>query len=132
MCPRCQRSNLTCLPDPSPESKPVGEATVGDGARAATSEPDAVVPLATIAPEDVPLPATPNLPPAPAPAEPTLAPRRVSVQRAPTPAPPAAAVTRAVEARTPRVSSPRPPILLDTAICVLLVLVLALICRKLL
>ncbi|KAI0062196.1 UBC-like protein [Artomyces pyxidatus] len=137
-CPRCNRKNVECLPDPSPQAEASGE-----------PRSDGELTLATEAAEK---PATDSHPPEPARADhdapgPDREFGHASGGNAPSdvPAanPPAAAAAVAVATETIQrhvvantgtayhtSGSVRPPVLLDTAICVLLVLVFALICKR--
>ena len=114
VCPRCEKSNLECLPDPTPGSSnpetvvpdpPQTIPEVGVIQAVEDETPDTNV-------SDSPSPQTPQDPP------------EASVAAA-IPAVPQTTVTT----RSP-VANPRPPLLLDTAICVLLVLAVALLFRR--
>lgn len=117
VCPRCEKSNLECLPDPSP-----------GGPSPETVEPqppetNPEVEVTQVTKDDVPiletavadLPQSSSLqdqpPGEPLPTTTPIVPQAVVITRSP-------------------VGDPRPPLLLDTAICVLLVLALALLFRR--
>ncbi len=152
VCPRCNLSNLECLPDPDP-AQPDVASTPGTVSEVKTSSETDIVPTPAEA-EVVP----PQLPQSEASisereADPggtdgvsrlesddtittsVVASPRSSVSSAPTSLQTISDVRGVVlQAGTPASFHPsrtaRPPMLLDTAICVLLVLVFALLCRR--
>ncbi|OSX64991.1 hypothetical protein POSPLADRAFT_1038887 [Postia placenta MAD-698-R-SB12] len=171
ICPRCNHSNLECLPDPLP----AGSASVSDAdlsisdtpsprqlvvpmptpaatpfmeaTSASESSSSTNTPLSTASPLDTPsTPSTPSIRlHAPIPTRPSP-PASILSQRIPTPRlqiikSDLLGRPSASPARTPDLpileaaitqSQRRPPVMLDTAICVLLVLVLSLIARRIL
>ena len=114
VCPRCEKTNLECLPDPSPGG-PSYETTIPG-----PLETNLEATVAQVAKDQVPHMAVTDLsPPTP--------PRDHPEESLPATVPNVTQVT--VITRSP-VGDPRPPLLLDTAICVLLVLALALLFRR--
>jgi len=114
VCPRCEKSNLECLPDPTPG---------GSNAEIITPNPPERIPeveVIQLAKGGNPNTAVSDHPPSP------------SSQEHSEESLPAATLLvpqTAVPPRSP-VGNPRPPLLLDTAICVLLVLAFALLFRR--
>ena len=110
VCPRCEKSNLECLPDPTP----------GDSnSETVPPDPPERTPEAEATQDGDPNTVSDHSPPP-------------SPQHPPEESLPAAALVvpqAAVSTRSP-VANPRPPLLLDTAICVLLVLAFALLFRR--
>ncbi|KAL0570591.1 hypothetical protein V5O48_011374 [Marasmius crinis-equi] len=144
-CPHCQQTNLELLADPVASENPTPPVEIQE----AQSSPENVKSDA--------VPADSTNTPTPAPAETATAPPAQSdhtpseqpADPSSSPSPPALAVphtsSRVPDGTSPsppvgpvlhgpqvvvRASSNKPPLLLDTAICVILVLVFALICRR--
>lgn len=115
VCPRCEKSNLECLPDPNTPGGSNPEIVVPDPPQ---TIPEAGVTQAAEgeAPDTVVL----DSPPPPTPQDPPEASLTATIPIVP---------QTTVTARSP-VGSPRPPLLLDTAICVFLVLAVALLFRR--
>jgi ubiquitin-conjugating enzyme E2 J1 len=116
VCPRCEKSNLECLPDPSPGG--LDSETI----EPQTPETNLQVEV-TQATEDGPIEGTPV---ADSPPSSSL---RDHPPGEPLPTTTPIVLQTVVITRSP-VGNPRPPLLLDTAICVLLVLTLALLFRR--
>ncbi|KZT44167.1 UBC-like protein [Sistotremastrum suecicum HHB10207 ss-3] len=128
-CPDCHEQNIEILPDPanpqliSPPSPPPSSITPAN-TEPKPSEPEptpaleAPAPSAESSPELQPESSTPT-------SEASLE----SLSPPPSVATPASPPQQTVLVSSPS-SSPRPPLLLDATICVLLVLVAALICRR--
>lgn len=114
VCSRCEKINLECLPDPTPGGSR-SEITI-PGLLEASSE----VEVAQVAEDKVLHTTIMDSSPPPSPRDP-------QEESLPATAPTVPQTT--VIIRSP-VSDPRPPLLLDTAICVLLVLALALLFRR--
>ena len=112
VCPRCEKSNLECLPDPTP-----------GGSNTETLAPD---PLETTPEAEVTEVGKDEDPDTTAP-DPSLSP---SPQDPPEESPVATPIPQTVVSARSSVGNPRPPLLLDTAICVLLVLAFALLFRR--
>ncbi|KAF9533384.1 UBC-like protein [Crepidotus variabilis] len=155
-CPHCQRSNVEILPDPvapiskveKPESsdaaQPMGTEPLSSGSTNsdATSAPETEVKPAfssssTSTPSDPPQITLTELPPRPS----TYGSRIDHGQTALAPSVPvrlnAATSARSETSSTPVFTrnqnptrSQKPPVLLDTTICILLVLLFAIICRR--
>ena len=114
LCPRCEKSNLECLPDP---------ALGGSNAQTVVPDPPQTIPEAEVkqpekddASDTTVFASSPSPPPQDPPEEPPAATTPIVSQTA-------------ITIRSP-VGNPRPPLLLDTAICVLLVLALSLLFRR--
>ncbi|KDQ59458.1 hypothetical protein JAAARDRAFT_33028 [Jaapia argillacea MUCL 33604] len=150
VCPHCARSNLECLPDPTdadssdtattaPTSAPSPSTTATEPAAAATDvspippmQTEPALPAVLPPPASMIITTTDAETPKQAEAVSASAPIRQSPSSSDAIGP-----SRPVEYHVGIVAggnsrSPRPPILLDTAICCLLVLVLALVCRRVL
>ena len=114
VCPRCEKSNLECLPDPTPEGPNLE--TVASDPPQTTPEAEMIQTAKDEAPDttvsDLSSSSTPQGPPE----TPSVAAIPIVQQTT-------------VTTRSP-VGNPRPPLLLDTAICVLLVLTVALLFRR--
>jgi ubiquitin-conjugating enzyme E2 J1 len=150
VCPRCNQSNLECLPDPPQTSDTASGSTneVKTSVEAEVVSTPAEVILAQPAESEVSVP-TRAATTAPDPADGTS---ELERNQATNPVAVAVAVTSSPSSASAPSSSPpsvrgarqagtasafhpshgpvRPPMLLDTAICVLLVLVFALLCRR--
>ncbi|KAI0340613.1 UBC-like protein [Trametopsis cervina] len=151
VCPTCQKANHECLPDPPEDDASSSAFKVLDAATATTiaDPPEPAFPRTAamsppiIAPRpmrpidaaSIIIPASPSRPSTPLPPVAATLPDELLHDASPAP-PPSMQSSRA---HTPllerpavvvRRSNPRPPILLDTAICVLLVSVFALVCRR--
>ncbi|KAI0797786.1 ubiquitin-conjugating enzyme/RWD-like protein [Abortiporus biennis] len=168
-CPRCNKSNLECLPDPEPSSAEnsaeehngnvtdASQSTETPLAESVSNKSQPESKEASNIATPIPAPNTPS-PSTPVSIEVSTPPVRVF---APTPNRPIVPVS-IVSSRTPSTpesrststptsseqtrlrgspaphsvliprSPPRPPIVLDTVICILLVLVFALVCRRIL
>lgn len=157
VCPRCNQSNLQSLPDPP---SPNDAASASDPAPPATTTPEAKtsaetgasgVPTPPAPPAEVDVTVTPGVR---TPEVETPVPVRIAIASdstgrvtsgatttttsspasSPHPSASRASSTTASSLRPTRThtttTSLRPPMLLDTAICVLLVLVFALLCRR--
>jgi len=122
-CPHCKQTNLECLPDPPASSAetPPGDATAVVLEKPPVTEEPPVTTVSDVvepAPEETPQPSTAE-PPEPEPEN--------NLEQLP----PVDSIPTAPSVATfSPVKSTRPPLLLDTAICVLLVLVVALLCRR--
>lgn len=157
-CPHCKQTNLECLPDPQDSSAPSSDSTPSPAstpdcvAKPLTPVSEPTVPISFISEKDVPDDAIPSLPLpqaieppvkvySPTPTRPIIP---VSIV---TPRAPGTPISRSPSVRTEnsdivpmsqdrsvlvRRGPRKPPIVLDTAICILLVLVFALICRRIL
>ncbi|KAF9653052.1 UBC-like protein [Thelephora ganbajun] len=114
VCPRCEKLNLECLPDPTPGSSNPGR-VIPD-----PSETTSEVEMTKVAEDEVPDTTVADSSPSPSPQDPPeeFLPATASIT-------PQTVVTT----RSPA-GNPRPPLLLDTTICVLLVLALALLFRR--
>jgi ubiquitin-conjugating enzyme E2 J1 len=157
-CPTCQKTNLECLPDPHENKKEATESSSSTGNSAldevkstdtsvmeSTATPPLTDPTAT--PEPLPVPGSEIVLPQeaaeprlviPGPAAPplTTSPGSRETEAHGQPTSTARAVVQPPSqvvaiARRPS-SQPRSPILLDTAIGVLAILVVALLCRRIL
>jgi len=113
VCPHCQQPNLELLPDPSPESAASTSAKTLESLEVSNNAPERAQPL------NVAIDQPPALP--------TASPRGVndSEERRVV-----STLRTSVALEHSRRSSHKPPLLLDTAICVLLVLVFGIICRR--
>ena len=135
VCPRCNRSNLECLPDP-PQSNDSSTSGSGSVREVQTSSEAEVVPTPAEA-----------IPPQPSQIEASVPEREVIPDEAEgarrsesdDTSPHSSVSSVATSSQNIRQAgpasfrpshTPRPPMLLDTAICVLLVLVFALLCRR--
>jgi ubiquitin-conjugating enzyme E2 J1 len=109
VCPRCEKTNLECLSDPTPGG-PSSETVIP-----APLEINSEVEVAQVAKDQVPHTTTSDS----------------SQDHVGEPLPTTVPIVQqtTVITRSP-ISDPRPPLLLDTAICVLLVLALALLFRR--
>jgi len=114
VCPRCERTNIECLPDPTPGG--LNPETVIPRPLGTNSERE----VSQATKDQVLYTAVTNSSPPPSPQEPPGELLTTTV--------PIVSQNRVIN-RSP-VSDPRPPLLLDTAICVLLVLALALLFRR--
>ncbi|KAH8107214.1 UBC-like protein [Cristinia sonorae] len=148
-CSRCNKTNVECLPDPPTPATPP-EDIAQEHVPPKTEPPEAETQPSTEQPQVPLLAPTPKRPLAPmnlTPTSPVFIGPSTPVEELPDednapPAPNPAIHVAAQPALQPiqqdrpnlvvRRTPPRPPIILDTAICVLLVLVFALICRRVL
>ena len=113
-CPRCEKSNLECLPDPAPGGS--NPQTVVSDPPQTTPEVEVERPAKDEAPDTTVSTSSPSPSLQDPPEEPPAANTPIVTQTAIT--------TRSL------VDNPRPPLLLDTTICVLLVLALSLLFRR--
>lgn len=116
VCPHCQQPNLELLPDPSPESEASTSAKNLESPEVSNNVPERAQPL------NVAIDQPPALE-----SSPTASPRGVNDTKERTVVP---TLRTSVVLEPSRRSSHKPPLLLDTAICVLLVLVFGIICRR--
>jgi ubiquitin-conjugating enzyme E2 J1 len=154
-CPHCQQTNLSLLPDPPSQSSPESSVPTTISGPVATvlseepvdASPTVDTPTATEPREDVtpiiasPIPSTASqaqavhspvaIQEATTASEEPSAPVQVAASE-PTTLPPSvpAVVTQNTPRHAAHSSSQKPPVLLDTAICILLVLLFAIICRR--
>ena len=113
-CPRCEKINLECLPDPSPGGPSFETVTP------ASLETNSGVEVARAVGGQVLDTAATDLFPSPSPQDPPA-------EHLPTTVP---IIPQTTVTTSSPLGDPRPPLLLDTAICVLLVLALALLFRR--
>ena len=140
VCPHCREKNVTILPDPTDETCSSNVEVGGGGLNIASPQPKDSVSdgqnslyvtrtAGVLLPSHHP-PDTDGIPPSsPAPSSPT------APQTSPADIPsmhesPVIVLEQVAQTKAPVAAIHRLPLLLDTAICVLLVLVVALICRR--
>lgn len=115
VCSRCEKSTLECLPDPTsggPRTEIVASDAQGPNPEVQVTQATTDDISETTTPTDSSQSSPPRDPPGrPSPTATPIGPHTAVITRSP-------------------VDDPRPPLLLDTAICVLLVLALALLCRR--
>ncbi|KIJ69486.1 hypothetical protein HYDPIDRAFT_106112 [Hydnomerulius pinastri MD-312] len=139
VCPNCQRTNLECLPDPTQEAATTLNPPIAVRGLSRTEDEALATPL-----DSPPLPTAPERSYAPETSALTLITPESPASLIPASEPETtinqdqesslASRSEAIRGspQALRHSSHRPPLLLDTAICVLLVLVVALLCRRVL
>jgi ubiquitin-conjugating enzyme E2 J1 len=117
VCPHCQQPNLELLPHPSPESEASTSPKTLESLEVSNNAPERAQPLNVAIDQPPALESYPS----------TASPRGVNdtEERRVVPI-----LRTSVALAHSRRSSHKPPLLLDTAICVLLVLVFGIICRR--
>ncbi|KAG6376083.1 ubiquitin-conjugating enzyme/RWD-like protein [Boletus reticuloceps] len=137
VCPKCQQTNLECLPDPLQHATTTLNESMG--LRGLSRAPDQLEPPVS-RPSPTPLPPAPERSPVPettisdldqAAISTLVTESRPSIVGEQDRTPSGTAATRGSQLPVHH-RSHRPPLLLDTAICLLLVLVVALLCRRVL
>ncbi|KAF8803545.1 UBC-like protein [Phlegmacium glaucopus] len=118
-CPHCQQTNLELLPDPPSREEEAGQKKWGIGNVLGSQMPDEQLVVPDVGPAEVSSATSKSTVSGSAEHLSTRPTTEVTIPETPR--------SRVQE---PRQSSKKPPMLLDTAICILLVLLFAIICRR--